>query len=69
VTSSLKCTMRSLDMPRAEFLAADARREQPPNKAMKSDVEKRGSNFRCTVLASTFSGSATSAALFNAAYR
>jgi hypothetical protein len=38
-------------------------------KAMKSDVEKRGSNFRCTVLASTFSGSAESAALFNAAYR
>jgi hypothetical protein len=46
-----------------------ARREQPSNKAMKSDVEKRGSNFRCTVLALTFSGSAESAALFNAAYR
>ena len=41
----------------------------PPNKAMKSDVEKRGSNFRCTVLASTFLGSAESVALFNAAYR
>jgi hypothetical protein len=38
-------------------------------KALKSDVEKRGSNFRCTFLASTFSGSAESAALFNAAYR
>jgi hypothetical protein len=46
-----------------------ARREQPPDKAMKSDVEKRGSNFRCTLLASTFSGSAESVALFNAAYR
>jgi hypothetical protein len=41
----------------------------PPNKAMKSDVEKRGYIFRCNILASTFSGSATSAALFNAAYR
>jgi len=36
---------------------------------MKSGIEKRGSNFRCTVLASTFEGSATSAALFDAAYR
>jgi hypothetical protein len=38
----------------------------PANKAMKSDVEMRGSNFRCTVLVSTFSGSAESVALFNA---
>jgi len=36
---------------------------------MKSGVEERGSNFRCTLLASTFSGSPTSAALFDAAYR
>ena len=41
----------------------------PPNKAMKADVEKRASNSRCTILASTFSGSAQSAVLFKAAYR
>jgi hypothetical protein len=41
----------------------------PFNKAMKSDAEKRGSNFRCTFLASTFIGSAESAALFDAADR
>jgi hypothetical protein len=49
--------------------SAGSSREQPANKAMKSDVEKRGSNFRCTISASTFSGSAKLAALFNAAYR
>ena len=46
-------------MSEPEFLTAMAR-ESAPNKAMKSDVEKRGFNFRCTVLASTFSGSAES---------